>query len=296
VLDPAANGRRATIGVGHRKARLPERVTVPIGKKAGALYLLHTAGGIGPSDQAAAVTFTYEDGSEETTVLLNNRHLVGWWFPKTAHHPIPQFADSGVAWEGPNPRSNAVGVCWTALPNPQPEKTIASLTFTAALDGATYALLAITLADLMAYKEAELVSHGGPDNWSAGTIMLGLIEGLCGVSDAPRTTALSTLVLSPRWAASEAKDVSVTTRYAASDGYVAYRYRHDSAARRLTLELTGKSGATTLRVLLPAGVTAAQLVTVDGETAEVRYETVETSTYAVATVDVRTPVEMMLAY
>jgi hypothetical protein len=126
--------------------------------------------------------------------------------------------------------------------------------------------------------------------------MLGLIEGLCGVADAPGTTALSQLVLSPRWAASDTQAVAVTARYAASDGYVAYRYRHDPAARTLTCELTGKSAQTTLRLLLPSGVTAARQVTGNGQPLPTGTETIEKSTYVVATIDTTTPLTVVVTY
>ena len=56
----------------------------------------------------------------------------------------------------------------------------------------------------------------------------------------------------------------MTVTYPASGGYVAYRYRHDAAAARVELELTGSGDACDCRVLLPAGATGVAAVTVGG--------------------------------
>ena len=287
VPDPEQNERRGALAVGHRN-RFAPRVEMPVGAKAGAVYLLHTSASVGPSSVAGAVTFCYPDGSVHSTYILRDKHLTGWWFPhlKTEH--------SGVAWRGPNPRSSDVGVCWAALPNPHPEKTIRSLIFSAAVEGAMYAVLGVTLADRMPHVPPKAVSFGGPDNWSGGTCLLALMQGLAGIADAG--TAYARVRLSPRWPAAGVPQAAVTARYGASQGYVAYRYRHDAKARVIELEVTGGGDGCELRVLLPAGAKRVAEATMDGRAMRARLEKVEKSVYAVLKVGLAKPTTVCVKY
>ena len=88
------------------------------------------------------------------------------------------------------------GVSWAAIANPEPgQDDCAARVPGASEEGATYALLAMTLADRMPYQEAPAVSFGGPDNWSAALVMYALMEGLAGVRD--EDTAFRAVRLSP---------------------------------------------------------------------------------------------------
>ncbi len=272
IADPAANGRRAAIGVSLRERFAPQAV-VPVNQTAGAVYLLHTCGAMGPSNIAAAMTLNYADGTTHTKYVVQGRHLSGWWFPGV------KGMDAGVAWRGPNPRSNDVGLCWAALPNPNPDKQIASIGFSASAEGAKYAVVALTLADRMPYHEPDPVSFGGPDNWSGGCVALALVEGLAGVKNV--ATALRGVRLSPRWAAAGVNDVDVAIHLPASNGYVAYRYHHDPKARRVDMTVTGSGDCGVLRVLLPPKARRVASASIGGRRTHAVVETVEKSRYAV---------------
>jgi len=259
-----------------------------VGAYAGAAYLLHTVDGIGPSRVAGAVTFRYEDGSQHSVYVLGGKHITGWWFPEL------KAQDAGVAWTGPNPRSNAVGVCWAMLANPHPDKAIRSIALSAAEEGSVYAVMGLTLADRPPYHRPNPVSHGGPDNWAGGTCMLALMEGLAGVGNA--ATAYKRVRLSPRWNAAGVASVAVTARYAASDGYVSYTYAHDAAARTVEVTLTGSGDEAELRLLLPAGATGVGAVKLDGRPAQAGEERVEGSVYAVLAVALGRPATVRVAY
>jgi len=287
VTDPAANGRRAAVAVAHKDGFAP-RAQVPVGAKAACLYLLHTAGGIGPSGVGGAVTLRYDDGTEHTAYVLKDKHLAGWWFPEL------KAKDAGVAWRGPNPCSNDVGVCWAALPNPHREKPIAAIAFSAALDGATYAVLGATLADRPPYVAPDLASFGGPDNWGGGLCMAALVEGLAGVAEGD--VAFRKARVSPRWPAAGVKNADVTIRYAASAGYVAYRYRHDPAARSIDLLVTGSGDAADVRVLLPAGANRAVAATVNGQPVPAEAMRVGGSSYARLPVTLGAPAAVRVVY
>ena len=286
VPDPSANGRRAAAAVG-RLAGLPATLDVAVGAAFGALYLLHTVGRTGPSGLAGVLTLHYADGSEHAVGLQSGKHIAGWWFPAL------KGPCAGVAWKGPNPLCTAVGPTWAAIENPHPEKAVERVTLSAAPDGALYAVLGMTRADRMPYVAPGPVSHGGPDNWSGGCCTLALMEGLAGVADAE--TAYERVRLSPRWTAAGVKEVALTARYAASKGYVSYRFRHDEAKRAIDIELTGGGRGVTLRVLLPRGARTAE-ATVDGRKAEVAIERIESSLYAVMDIPLPGPARVRVRY
>jgi hypothetical protein len=258
------------------------------------VYLLHTVNQLGPSKNAAAVTFVYASGGSQSVYLQGGKHVGSMWFPKLA------AADAGIAWRGPNGKSSDVGVCWAAIESPQPKNPIIGLRFDAALDGAIYACMGITLADRMPQHKPDPVSFGGPDQWSGGTVALALLEGLAGVSDAPGATAYRKVVLSPRWLAAGVAEVSAIVKRpnssAAGEGYVAYRLRHNPTARTITVELTG-SGEVQLRLLLPAVAQSVQQATLDRQAVSSQIERVQDSLYAVIAIgDVRGPKRITIRY
>jgi hypothetical protein len=149
VPDPARNGHRAVISANGN------RVEVPVGKKAAAIYLLHTAVQVGPSKVAGILRFEYAGGASHTVYLMEGKHLAGFWFPSL------EAEDAGVAWRGANGVCGDVGVTWAAIANPQPDKEIEKLVFAGSEEGSTYAVMGVTLASAMPYHEANPVSFGG---------------------------------------------------------------------------------------------------------------------------------------
>ena len=271
VADPARNRGRGCIGVG---PGLGEPVEIPLANAtAGALHLIHATNSVGASAVAGVITVLYADGGSRVLSLLQGRHLAGWWFPAQ-----PADRESGVAWRGASPACGDVGVHWCAIANPEPLRPIRALRVAGSHEGSCYALVALTLADSMPWHEPHPISHGGPDNWAGGLCMAALVEGLCGVADAPGSAALRRVVLSPRWAATGCRTATVTARYGASRGYVAYRWTHDPSARHIQLHLTGSGERVALRMLLPAGATTAE-ATVAGAKVALVTEMVGNSTY-----------------
>jgi hypothetical protein len=114
------------------------------------------------------------------------------------------------------------------------------------------------------------------DGWGASAMLGALIEGAAGVED--QDALYRDVSLSPCWSATE--DVSaawVVARYAASNGYVAYRWRH--AAGALTLDFTGSGERAHVRLLLPAGVEQVTEVALDGAPQAYQIEDVFGSRY-----------------
>lgn len=287
IVDPATNGRRAAVVV---SARLGSpRVEIPIHATAPALDLVHVEDGAGASGVAVALRFEYEDGSSRSLYLTNGKQLANTWWPHL------KAGDAGVAWRGANGLCADCGVFWAAVANPEPAKPIDRLVFTASEEGASYALLALTLASRMPYHEPPPVSFGGPDNWSAALVMYALMQGLAGVRDTD--VAYRAVELSPRWAAAGVDDVSATARYAASQGYVSYRFHHDAARRTISVTATGNAATARLRILLPPGAKSVAGVTIGGQSQPAaRTERVRDSLYAVVPVVLTAPVTVDVRY
>ena len=286
IIDPASNGRRAAVVV---SARLGSpRVEIPVHASAAALHLVHVQDGAGASGVAVVLRFEYEDGSARSLYLMSGKQLANTWWPHL------KADDAGVAWHGPNGLCADCGVFWAAIPNPEPAKPIALLVLSASEEGASYALIALTLASRMPYHEPPAVSYGGPDNWSAALVMHALIEGLAGVRDTD--VAYRAVEISPRWTAARVDDVSVTARYAASQGYVSYRFHHDAGRRMISVTATGNAPVARLRILLPLAARSIAGVSVEGQSQPVRSERVRDSLYACVEVALTTPVTVDVRY
>lgn len=279
VVDPAKNQRRVVLAVAARPD-YPARVEVPIGgRKAGALYLLHTIHGgrytegwpVSPDEIAAGITFRYADGSERSSYLRRGKQVAGWWYPELTG------PDAGVAWRGPNAKTGDVGLTWAALANPRPDAPIQAVVVSGSLEGSVYALAGLTLADHMPAKTPSPISYGGPDNWAGSTMVLALVEGLAGVRDTDR--AYERAEVSPRWTATEASRARVVARYGSSRGYVAYTFAHDRRATTLRLTLTGSGAAFRARVLLPERARVRD-ATLDERAVPVALTSIEEARYA----------------
>jgi hypothetical protein len=183
-----------------------------------------------------------------------------------------------LAWRGRSDVCPNVGIHWYGLDNPHPDRAIRSIDLTAALDGAIYAVAGLTLADQPLRQKPPAVSFGGPDNWAAGAVVYGLVEGLAGVED--RDVAYRVASVSPRWPAAGTNEAKVVVHYPASDGYVAYDYRHDPAKREIALTVTGSGERAECHVLLPPGVATATAVSDGSGPVAFATERVESSAYA----------------
>jgi hypothetical protein len=284
VADPATNGRRGAVAVSRREGFL-ERVSIPVGATAGSIYLLHSVGNAGNQRIAGAVTFVYDDGTDATQYAVQDRNVSGWWYPSLEGSWPGGYGSPKdpplvkLAWRGRSDVCPNVGIYWYGLVNPYPEKRIRSIDLRSTLDGAIYAVAGLTLADQPLHQKPPAVSFGGPDNWAAGAIVYALLEGVAGVVDAD--VAYRTATVAPRWAAARTNEARVVAHYPASNGYVAFEYRHDPVRREIALTVTGSGERAQCHVLLPAGVAAATAV-VDGAGAPVAFTTarVEASAYA----------------
>ena len=79
-----------------------------------------------------------------------------------------------------------------------------------------------------------------------------------------------------------ARAAYVVTRYAASDGYLAYRWRR--AEHSITLDFTGSGDHIAVRLLLPTEANKVTLVTLDGVRQTIKTEKIFGSQYALVDV------------
>jgi len=144
-------------------------------------------------------------------------------------------------------------------------------------------LIGDTDASYLWYYPAGNPGKSGPetlpsDGWGASAMLAALVEGAAGIED--QGARYQDVRLSPRWPAADGVSAArVVARYAASDGYVAYRWRR--AASGLTLDFTGSGARVTLRLLLPDAISQVALVTLDGQPQPLQLDQVFGSRYVV---------------
>ncbi len=280
IADPKANERRVAVAVSRQKG-LPHEMDVPVGSRAGCVYLLHTSTKPSSEGICGTVEFLYDDASRSVQYVVMGKQLTYWWFPEL------KTESSGVAWHGPSPVAADVGVSWCAIDNPHPEKPISSVRLVAPEDQGIYTVLALTLADTAHYVAPNPVSYGGPDNWAAATAMAAMIEGLAGVKDGAATGTFSHPVVSPRWDLGVARAVTATVRYPASKGYVAYRFENSPQLREITVLITGGSDSMDGHFPLPVGVADVRSVDVDGADVAYHVNWVSSSSYVDVALDTK---------
>jgi len=270
---------------------LPKQMCVPLDapQQVGSIYLLHASNHCTDSALVAMVVFEYTDGTRATRAIKYDENVANYCFANLKKER------AGVAWKGENHQFFGVAVLWAEIINPEPDKITKCISFEAGPDGACYAVLGLTLADRQAYIKPPLESSGGPDNWSAGLCMAALIEGLAGITESHQSTMFDHAQIAPRWLAADTKTVSVTARYAASDGYVAYEYSHNQEKKCITLTATGSGDMADFSVLLPQGATGVASVTA-GASIPFTTQKVEDSTYVNFQLAINAPVCIELCY
>ncbi len=291
IPDPEINNGRGCIGLSVRD-HYARRVVIPIGTHATCLYFLHTSSG-SVSGIVGTITLHYVDGSVFSQYVIRGKNIEGWWFPHAPDAGSPQRVTE-VGWRGKNNICPNIGVIAYGLNNPYPELQIERITLSAAEDGALWMIMGITLSDQPAYFDPGDRSDGIPDECAVATVIAALVEGLAGVVD--RETVYRHVELSPRWVAADVKTVNTVIRYADSQGYVAYHYRHDPDQATIELLLTGSGDVCDCHVLLPREVHEVLTVVCNGEALVFHTTRMEESLYVDCTVLLPGPVSLVITY
>jgi hypothetical protein len=272
VIDPSKNLRKAVIAVSNQKD-FPVSIEIPVNDTAACIYLLHTASKSLSENVAGAVKISYEDGSSDFNYMIMGKQLTYWWFSELKTNY------SGIAWYGKNDVSEGIGISWCAIDNPYPQKKIKSIILLPSQNDNIYAVLAISLSNQKHYVPVNPVSFGGPDDWAAATSMAAMIEGLAGVKDAPQTEAFNAPVIAPRWITTTSDTVSATIRYAASDGYMSYKFIHDKQQHNIRITATTGGEKMYFHVLLPENAKV-KAVTANNKNISFNQVRIEQSNYA----------------
>lgn len=267
VVDPADNGGRAVVCIGHADAdHVRESAVVPAGgRKARAVWFLH-AQNTGTRGLQAVYTVVYEDGTEEPILVHGGEQVGSFWQPDQ-----PAYMSRGtkgnaqskavpgvkVAWRGENPTYPDVGIYQFGWNNPHPEQAIRSIRLEAAPHSARTLVAAISLADTPVGFPIPFHQGGLPDTWSNAAVVYAILEGLCGIEDADR--AFRKARVSPRWAATDQDRAKAVVHYPASNGYCAYELVHEPEEARFTLDITGNAETFDVHLLMPAGMAAASV-------------------------------------
>ena len=115
------------------------------------------------------------------------------------------------------------------------------------------------------------------DGWGGSAMLAALMEGAAGIVD--DSARYNSVTLSPHWAAApDARDIAVTARYAASDGYISYRWQRSETS--LALRVTGSGDKIHLRLMLPGKPKIKSLI-VNGAPVKIVVDKVNSSRYVV---------------
>lgn len=269
IINPATNAGKSCLILSMTEG-YPLKVKIPVNKKTPYICLLHASGG--NMMNGGFITINYKDGTQAFNYMTAEK-INNWWFPR----------DKGnwkVAWRGANAKSIDVGIGIYVMKNNFESKEIESLEFETVKNNSKWIIAGITLAD----NDPELfktdLSYGIPNTWAAGEVAFALIEGLAGVKDAG--IAYDKVKLSPRWAASDEKEIRLTAKYEASGGYVSYQYAKD--LNSVSIRFTGNTNDTNLELLLPEGKQA-DFLTINGKSKEFTVKTIESSDYLVCRIN-----------
>ena len=283
VIVPRTNGHRACLGLS-TKAPYARQATVTVRRKAASIYLLHTAG---PNVSPAGFLIAHYADGAQVTLPVDSTKVGHWWTPgdwDKQPEVWPQCdrlrPEARIAWRGPNKTCPDVAVFVAGFTNPCPDKEIAALEFQTAPNGQPWLVLGATLCDAPVFFDPGEISHGIPDHWGAAAVTYAIVEGLAGVKDTG--VAFDRALIAPRWAAAGVTQADVTIRYAASDGYVRYRYKR--SGKTIAVDYTCNAEHGEVQLLLPTGAKIKK-VTLDGQESRVRCSRVESSSYLCMAID-----------
>lgn len=274
--------------IGLSRQKELNEVRLPVHRPFASLYLLHAVSNHPATGVCGTLTLAYDDGSEHTEYIHSPTNVSRWVFPQMPSQ------NARIAWTGSNKKWTHVGLTVSGFNNPHPEKTVAAVRLEVGHGSTTWAVLGVTASDAPVYFTPGIVSFGGPDQWAAAAVAYALVEGLAGVKDI--RTAFREVLLAPRWITADEKQASVCIHYPASEGYVAYTYRHSPEEKTIAVTLTGSGERAKVHLPLPRGA-AAKTVRVEGG-ASVPFTTtsVEGTPYLDFEVSLSAPITLHVEY
>ena len=251
--------------------------SVAVNQHAKSIYLLHVMNGGGT---AGWMTFHYEDGTSQKQFVVSGQQVNGWYFPKD----VPYSRNTGwtckTAWKGHNGNVQ-VGVYAWGVDNPQPDKTIKKISFHHLGQNNSWLILGITISNQPKFFEPPAITrHYVNTGWNAGTFLSAIIEGIGGIKN--DGLAYDKVTVSPKWYFADEKEVTMTARLPASDGYVRYRYLHHN--NNMELLIAASADQSYILLPVPPGKTI-QKLTINNQMSQYRIINQSDSRYAKISVE-----------
>ena len=197
VTDP---GRERAPGGDRRlaPARLrPERVEVPVGTKAGSIYVLHSVGNVGNEKLAGAISFVLRGRHRGDAVRRAGRQRLRLVVPvarglvaRGLRPAAPAAArEARLAREERRLPERRASTGTASTTRTRSRRIKARSSSPARSTARSTRWPASRSPTSRSTSGRPRVSFGGPDNWAAGAIVYALVEGLAGVVDATSRTA-----------------------------------------------------------------------------------------------------------
>ena len=140
IIDPKENNSNACIVMqGQSREPFPDTVTVPVGKKAGGIYFLHSAAWIDKS-YAGDYIINYADKTNSKIPLNRGREIADWQVDFSSDRAATAY----LCW---NENGQKGGFQIFGWENPYPDKEIESITVRTPGDRAFIMIAGITLTD-----------------------------------------------------------------------------------------------------------------------------------------------------
>ncbi|MCK6489250.1 MAG: hypothetical protein L6R48_13145 [Planctomycetes bacterium] len=143
VIDPAGNQGRSVVAL--RADQAPTflaTAAIPLGRTAGAVYLLHSAAWARTGNPAGTVAWRYQDGSEALSTVTTGDEVGDWWGGAAERAAL-------LSLRGVNPKRSPVYLFATSFANPHPGRVVERLELRAGGAGnrAIWLVLAATVAE-----------------------------------------------------------------------------------------------------------------------------------------------------
>jgi hypothetical protein len=140
LIQPAANGGRAVIGLHHQRNGFRPAATLPAEGTCDRIHLLHAAAWARAGSRAGDVVFRYHDGGEAAIPVRVGDTIGDWWSGGAGGALVIPLNDV-------NPQNGRVYCFAASFANPHPQRALAGIELRSAGEGPMWLVLAAVAAD-----------------------------------------------------------------------------------------------------------------------------------------------------
>ncbi len=153
VIDPTANkGKSCVVLYGQPRTNYPQRVTVPVNRKAAALAFLHTLTWNDKHMPVAVYIVHYADGSKTEIPIRVGKEILGFW-------GNDETDDVKLAHQAPNLMYGRVSIYAWTWTNPKPSVTIKTLELVSTGSKGCPVIVAATALDAVQKPTSSWLAH-----------------------------------------------------------------------------------------------------------------------------------------